>query len=225
MVSKQAEDVLIDIAAEEAQAAGGGLKALKDITKELEGMIPPGQGAMALLSTADKIPVWNVHSGRRSDILSDQLRFQLSKRFPRNHPLAGQRVYSMVEVEGPVLPKLKCWLHPEHEMRGWLDGIGLRGRTCMSDSIPTEYAVNVHMQRKHSTAYNLIVDERSKEVTREQNDLQRAQLAAMERLAGTAHVKEHSEGPKVHHCRTEGCTRFFDTERGRDMHERKEHKE
>ncbi len=218
MVSKQAEDLLVDIAAEEAQAAGGGLKKLKDVATELEGMTA-GEGQMALLSTADKIPVWNVHSGRRSDILTDQLRFQMKKRFPKDHPLAGQRVYSLTEVEAPTLPKLKCWLHPEHELRKWLDGIGLKGKTCMADSIPTEYAVTTHMGRKHSTAYNLIVAEQSKEVTREQNELQRAQLAAMERIGGK------TEGPKVHYCRIEGCERFFDSEPGRDLHEKKPHKE
>lgn len=221
----QAEDVLVDLAAEEAQAAGGGLKKLKDVTKELEGIIPAGEGQMQMMSTADKIPLWNIHSGRRSDILSDQLRFQLRKRFPRNHPLAGQRVYSMKPIEAPTLPKLKCWLHPENEMRGWLDGIGLKGRTCMSDSIPTDYAVRVHVMRKHSTTYNIIVDERSKDASREENALQRAQLAAMERIGGGK-----AEGPKVHYCRTEGCERFFDLEANRNAHEykcpqKKTHKE
>lgn len=235
----QAEDILIDLAAEEAQEAGGGLKKLRDVTKELEGIVPEGEGQMHMMSTADKIPVWNIHSGRRSDILSDQLRFQLKKRFPANHPLAGQRVYSLKPVPMPTLPEKKCWLHPEHEMRGWLDSIGLKGKTCMADKIPTDYAVTTHMGRKHSGVYNLIVSEQGKEETRRQTDLQERQLAAMERIGNQAvgPIAEEIasdgvtlEAPTLYYCRTEGCERFFDKEPNRNAHEykcplKKAHKE
>jgi len=215
----QAEDILVDLAAEEAQAAGGGLKKLRDVTSELEGIVPAGEGQMQMMSTADKISVWNIHSGRRSDILSDQLRFQLRKRFPANHPLAGQRVYSLKPVEGPALAQLKCWLHPGHELRPWLDSIGLMGKTCMADKIPTDYAVRTHMRRKHSGVYDLIQDERSKEETRRQNDLQERQLAAMERLSGGA-----TQEKRGYDCPVEGCERFFDSEQGLRLHMAKEHK-
>lgn len=219
----QAEDILVDIAAEEAQAAGGGLKKLKEIATDFEGMTA-GEGQMTLLSTADKIPVWNIHTGRRSDILRDQLKFQMKKRFPPNHPLAGQRCYSLQPVEAPALAELKCLLHPDHKLRSWLDGIGLKGRTCMTDKIPTEYAVKVHMQRKHTTAHTIIMEERGKEEAHEAADLQRAQLKAMERLA-SGNDSQHEVGPTLHYCRIEGCERFFDKEAGRDLHEKKAHKE
>lgn len=230
MVRETVEEAIIDTAAEEA-LQGGGIKKLKDVTEELEGMLPRGEGRMELLSSADKIPMWNIHTGRMSYALTDQLRFQLRKKFPGHHPRAGQRVFSLKPVEVPVGPQLKCWLHPEHEKRGWLDSIGLVGRSCSKDKLPTEYAVRVHMRKRHSTAWDVIVDAEAKEERRRNLEIQQRQMEAMERLASGRQEVSQVEptkppnGPTVYSCRAEGCSRFFDTERGRDFHERKEHKE
>lgn len=215
MVQEQIQEALVDLAAEEAQQEGGGLKELRDVTSELEGMIPRGEGQMKLMSSAGKLSVWNRHSGRQSDILTDQLRFQLRKRFPRNHPMAGQRVYSLKPVDVATAPKLKCWLHPDHEKRAWLDSIGLAGKSCLAASIPTDYAIRVHMRRRHPAAYDLILDEERKEERRKDNDLRQQQLEALQKIAG---------GPKreSHDCSM--CDRFFDSAQGLNLHMAKEHR-
>ena len=218
MVQEQIQEALVDLAAEEAQQDGGGLKVLKDVTSELEGMIPAGEGRMQLMSSAGKISVWNRHSGRQSDILTDQLRFQLRKRFPSRHPLAGQRVYSLKPVDVPIGQELKCWLHPESDMRPWLDEIGLAGKSCLTATIPTDYAVRIHMRRKHPTAYDLIMDEKGKKERKEERELRQRQLDALERMAGKAKRDSHD-------CAVEGCNRFFDSAQGLNLHMTKEHKD
>jgi len=212
MVNQQIEEALLDLAAEEAREGGGTLKELRDVTSELEGMIPKGEGRMRLLSSADTLDVWNVHSGRQSKILTDQLRFQLSKKFPANHPLAGQRVYSLKPVEKPAGLKLKCWLHPGHELRPWLDGIGLAEKSCQADSIPTDYAVRVHMRKKHPGAHDMILHQRAEDEKKREKQIQQQQLEALERIAG-------GNTRKVFECRAEHCGRFFDSEPGRNQHE------
>jgi len=214
-VQDQIQEALVDVAAEEAQQEGGTLKVLRDVTSELEGLIPKGEGTMKLMSSAGKLSVWNRHSGRQSNILTDQLRFQLRKRFPANHPMAGQRVYSLKPVEVPAGTKLKCWLHPEHEKRPWLDGIGLAGKTCLSDSIPTEYAARVHMRRKHTTAYDLIQDVQAREERRKDREVRQQQLEALQTMA----KGQGGPAPEIYHCRIENCNRFFDSESGRNQHE------
>jgi len=215
VVQEQIQEALVDLAAEEAQGEGGGLKVLKDVTSELEGMVPKGEGQMNLISSAGTLDVWNRHSGRHSHILTDQLRFQLRKRFPRNHPMAGQRVYSLKPVDVAVAPKLKCWLHPDHPKREWLNKIGLVGKTCLAASIPTEYAIRVHMRRRHPTAYDLILDEERKEEKRKDNELRQKELEALQKIAG----------PKRETYECPHCDRFFDTPQGLKLHITKEHKD
>jgi len=48
---------------------------------------------------AAKASVWNRHTGRQRSIPTGALRFQLAKKFPKGHPLAGQRVYSLEPSE------------------------------------------------------------------------------------------------------------------------------
>jgi len=214
MVQDQIQEALVDLAAEEAQEEGGGLKVLKDVTSELEGMIPRGEGQMNLMSTADKLSVWNRYSGRQSYILTDQLRFQLRKRFPTNHPLAGQRVYSLKPVDVPATPKLKCWLHPEHEKRSWLNEIGMAEKTCQADTIPTQYAVTRHMRKKHPAAYDLILHQQAEDEKKRERQLHQQQLEALQQIAG-GNTQQH----KTFDCRIEGCPRFFDNEPARNQHE------
>ncbi len=214
------EEALIDVAAKEAQERGGTLKVLEDITKELEGL-KPGEAQMQVLSTDEPLEMWNRHTGRMSKILPAQLRFQLGKKFPAHHPLAGQRVYSLKPVDTPEVAGLKCWLNPDHEMRPWLNTLGLAEKTCQRGKLPTDYAVAVHMQRKHTMAYNIILDERRKKREKKQTDLQQQQLEALQRISST---QESTQVEGAFYCQVEGCARFFDSEMGREKHERS-HKE
>ena len=218
MVQDQIQEALVDLAVEEAKAGEGTLKELKDVTSELEGMVPKGEGTMKLMSSAGKIPVWNRHTGRQGEILTDQLRFQLSKRFPARHPMAGERVYSLKPVDKPAGLKLKCWLHPDHEKRPWLNSIGLTEKSCLTDGIPTEYAVTTHMRKRHPGAYALILDEKTRAEKRQALELQQQQLEALQRIGG-------GSSQKIFTCDVGDCTRFFDSPQGLKLHKTKEHKD
>lgn len=101
----------------------------------------------------------------------------------KNDPLTGMPVL----INGDLL----CFLHPEHPDRAALDQLGLRGITCSKEGLPSEYARERHMERKHPSAKRVIdraEDDRRREEDRE---MQRAQLAAMQALAaGQAPTKK-----------------------------------
>lgn len=213
------QDALVEAAAEETLAGGGNLKTLKDITSELEGIIPSGGGAMSVMSTAEKVPMWNTYSGRMSWVLTDQIKFQIKKRHPAGHPMVGQRVFTGTApavVEN--LNTAHCWLHKDSPMRKWLDGIGLEGQTCSHVAMPTELAARRHTSRKHTAAFEIIQDERDRQAMREQNEMQKANLVALEAISRNTGTSDISP------CEVEGCVRFFDNSDDLAKHTKKDHK-
>lgn len=72
-----------------------------------------------------------------------------------------------VKVKEGAIP---CMLHEKSPDREWLDSIGLEGLTCPAGSIPSRYQLNLHMRRKHPTAWLTIEEER----TRRREDEDRA---------------------------------------------------
>ena len=61
--------------------------------------LPKGEAATGITSTAAPVTLYNRWSGDPSAILTDQLRTRLRQRFDKEHPWAGQLVYS----ENPVV--------------------------------------------------------------------------------------------------------------------------
>lgn len=216
------QDALIEVAAEETLDSGGSLKELKDITKELENIMPSGGGsAMGITSTAEKVPVWNTFSGRMSWILTDQIKFQIKKRHPEGHPMAGQRVFT--GTAPPVVEsdnKVHCWLHKDSPMREWLDGIGLEGQVCLHVPLPTELAARTHTERKHTPSFRIIQDERFRQEQREDRAIQKANLEALQTISKRIGVS----APDVSLCEVEGCVRFFDNSDDLTKHTKKDHK-
>ncbi len=215
------QDAMVEVAAEEALEGGGGLGELKDITKELEGIIPAGGGVMGITSTAGKVPAWNTYSGRMSWILTDQIKFQIKKRHPKGHPMAGQRVFT--GVAPPVAEntnKVHCWLHKDSPMREWLDGIGLEGQVCEHVPMPTELAARRHTMRKHTASFEIIQDERDRQAMREDREIRTEQLEALKVMAKRVGVNS----PDVSPCEAEDCTRFFDNPEDLAKHVKKDHR-
>lgn len=65
-----------------------------------------------------------------------------------------------------------CRLHPNHEKRAYYDEIGLRGKTCFEagggkEGIPSEFDVQLHMEKRHRREWALIKED---EVRRERVD-------------------------------------------------------
>lgn len=215
------QDALTEVAAEETLEGGGGLDRLKDITKELEGIIPSGGGAMGITSTAEKVPVWNTYSGRMSWILTDQIKFQIKKRHPEGHPMAGQRVFTgTAPPTAPNTNKSYCWLHKLSPMRVWLDGIGLEGQVCEHVPMPTELAARRHTMRKHTASFEIIQDERNRQEMKEDREIRTQQLDALKVMAERVGVNS----PDVSPCEAEGCARFFDNSDDLAKHTKKDHK-
>lgn len=220
------QDALVEVAAEETLEGGGDLKTLKDITGELEGIIPAGGGAMSIMSTADKVPAWNTYSGRMSWLLTDQIKFQIKKRHPKGHPMVGQRVFTGVApavVESTN--KVHCWLHKDSPMREWLDGIGLEGQVCEHVPMPTELAARRHTMRKHTASFDIIQDERNRQEMKEDREIRTQQLEALKVMAERVGVDApDSFSSIVSPCDAEGCTRFFDNSDDLAKHTKKDHK-
>src|SRR3990167_853312 len=100
--------------------------------------------------------------------------------------------YKYVEDEITGVPHLvpkvqfKCLLHPEHEMREWLDSIGLAGVECGQNgannpksNLPSEFAVRQHMMSRHPQSWALIQQMDESRKRDEDRELQKAMLAAM----------------------------------------------
>ena len=150
------EEAAIDALVDSMELQGSGeLVSMDDQTAQ-----EIGQKSMYITSNAGKVPVWNVETGVRSDVLTTQLRAVLRAVFPReyeNTALAGKRVYTLAEpAVKPRQGTIKCRLHPEHPDRAYLDGLGLKGIYCRKANIVDEFQAERHMELKHRIAAALI---------------------------------------------------------------------
>lgn len=221
MVQKtKAEDAAIDAAVEQLQA--GGVKQVIQYTEDVKAVM--GENASITLdSTAGIVPLYDRATGVMSATLSDQLKANLKKRYPNDHHMAGQLVFSLQPTIEPPRGNVKCLLHPEHPDRAHLDSIGLRGKFCPAAHIASEFDLEAHMEHRHHREWDTIQRERDHEREEEGRQLLRQQTELLAKMGGQE-IGDADESPSLHYCRVEGCERFFDSERGRDLHERKEHK-
>lgn len=114
---------------------------------------------------------------------------------------------------------LKCRLHVDSEDREWLDSIGLAGQECPKSNIPSQFRLQRHMEIKHKAEWATIQREENESKEQESRGLMRMQAEAMQALA----QRGMGEMPPIFICRQDGCSRFFDSEDGRKIHESKPH--
>ena len=175
-----AEDAAIDAAVDQLQL--GGVKQAIQYTEDVKSII--GEAGLTLDSSAGKVRLYNRETGVSSDVLTDQLKMHLKKRFPANHPMAHQLVYSIHPTVEPFKGDVICMLHPKHPDRAYLDSIGLRGKFCYSAHIASEFDLDGHMRHRHSKEWAIIERARSLEREDEGRELLRQQTQLLARMGG-----------------------------------------
>ena len=216
MVSKHAaEDAAIEAAVEQLQL--GGVQQVVQYAEDVRSAI--GDGTMTLDSTAGKVRIYHRETGVHSDVLTDQLRFQLKKRFPKGHHMAGELVFSLQPTVEPPRGEVMCLLHPKHPERTYLNSIGLRGKYCNSAHIMSEFDLEGHMAHRHSKEWRIITRAREQEHEEEGRQLLRQQTELLAKMSGIPAV-----APTIYSCSEPDCSRFFDSAQGLRMHVTKEHR-
>lgn len=137
-------------------------------------------GSMGYTSNAeDKVTLYHTQTGEARTILVNMLRHTLSKKLSDGRP-----AFSMTPTVEFKLGVTKCWLHPEHEDREWLDSIGLGGIECQSGHLRDGFNAEMHMMRKHSQEHRVIRDARDRQEREEERAFRRAMMENMNRRRG-----------------------------------------
>jgi hypothetical protein len=104
----------------------------------------------------------------------------------------------------PVRGEFMCRLHPDHADRAHYDEIGLRGKGCFEDGggkegIPSEFDVQLHMERRHRREWALIKEEEARRERLDDREWQRTMvmMARGEAPAEAAPVAPVSEAPST----------------------------
>ena len=170
------------------------------------------EGQLIRSSTAGRIAVWNRETGVQSLINSDQIKAVGQTRFPSGHPMARERVYTTTPMEPVAKGTHLCRLHPDHPDRARLDAMGLRGRVCRKQGIPSEFDADMHLRLKHKNAFQIIKEDEVRQEREEYRQMQRdtqemmqaqsqALLALAEQVAamqgGTARTARTPKAPKA----------------------------
>lgn len=128
-----------------------------------------GGGEMNLVASMESKPlgmmtIYATIDGEPRDVLI----YNVGKLLARTHKegsLKGKPVFTVSPRMPFVTGKVKCWLHPEHPRREFLDKIGLTGRICMSANLASEFDARIHCKNRHSQSYQVIqeAEQRAKE--------------------------------------------------------------
>lgn len=216
MVTKQsAEDAAIEAAVDQLQL--GGVKQALQYTEDVRSVI--GDSGLTLDSSAGRVRVYNRETGVASDVLTDQLKMQLKKRFPPGHSMAGRSVFSLQPTVEPFRGEVLCLLHPEHPERPYLNSIGLRGKFCHSSHIASEFDLEGHMQHRHSKEWTIIERARTRAREDEGHELLKQQTELLARMG------QGGQHPDIFYCPMGGCSRFFDSAQGLAVHRNRDHKD
>lgn len=169
----------------------------------------------------DKVTIVSTIDGEPREIPSLMLAKTLKKKRPD-----GKRAFEMVDpatgrLTGPVPEfiggSVPCWFNPKSEKWASLQDIaGLKGFQCPSESLASEFDAEMHCKNRHSRRYGVAVDAFARREREEERALQRQSIDAMLKMAG-------GKTPEIFTCRVDGCSRFFDSEDGRKIHEGKPH--
>lgn len=191
------EDAAIEAAVDQMQL--GGTQQAIQYSEDVKAVM--GDGAHLILeSTAGLIPIYSRDTGDVSMALTDRLKALLKKRFPPEHHMAGQLVFSLSPTVEPFRGQIKCLLHPDHPDRAYLDSVGLRGKYCPANHIASEFDLESHMQHKHHREWATIQRQREREREDEGRQLLRQQtelLARMGKALKSTKGKERRGGQKA----------------------------
>lgn len=121
---------------------------------------------------------------------------------------------------------LMCFLHPDHPERHDLEALGLGPEIVCGDNettpaahFKTEFDVRMHESKCHPISWQIREEWREKQERDDARAAQERYTSAILQMAGA----RAGNMPVVYPCSNDGCTRFFDSDDGRKVHEAKAH--
>lgn len=168
---------------EDEMRAAGALKerrSLDDIRREIESS---GGTVGGLDSSAEDVILYNRYDGVPSRVTTDQLRQRLRVRFDRDHPWAGQLVWTARPPEKPAEQgTLLCPLHPNSEEREYLDSLRFQGVLCRKSNMKTANDRDAHFE-KHKRVFRAVEKDKERRQRERQMELMSEQTKALRSMA------------------------------------------
>lgn len=196
-------------------------------------------GVREISNNKQKVTIYDTETGEARIIPAMYLKATMKKKRTITLPDGTAKVIDAFvpqdpETGQPYSPvpeyqtgNLKCFLHPQHPDRKWLEAIGVGmeivcgdNQTRPAGSFKSTFQRDYHEKKKHPISWQIRENAISERKEQEAVERQERQIEAMMALAGRSGGSEAS----VFRCPTEGCPRFFDTEQGLKVHTN-QHKE
>ena len=131
-------------------------------------------GSMQMSSdpgSRDYVTLYSTETGQPSRVLVNMLSKKLAMRS------GGQPVWSTKPTKDYFVGTLKCLLHEDSPRRAEFDAIGLVGKTCTKDNIPSAFEVRQHMLHRHRQEWQVIEEAREAAEREEERAFRRALMA------------------------------------------------
>ena len=181
-----------------------GIEVTEDISANLRaqlsefGLEDPEQTVKTTVTTtAAPLKLWHRETGEPSAATTDSIGSMLKRRFGPDHPtMAGQRVWTTVELKPVTVGHYKCPLHPESEDRALMTSLGLGHIVCKAAGLRTTLDIDLHLKFKHRRSYDVLQKHREDERHREQMEMMRMQTEAFQRMAAAGAPAETASPPK-----------------------------
>ena len=155
---------------------GGGLRAGDIINDGSDAKSPAPMRVHA--TNKGYVAIYNRKTGDRSL----QPQFMLWQRLQQKDA-NGEPVFTLTDPGiRPSQGEIKCLLHESDPSRKEYDRMGFA--VCNKSNIPTLMDVDAHMKFTHPRAYAALAKDREEASKREDRELQKANLAALQALAG-----------------------------------------
>lgn len=190
---------------------------------DLGGSIVNGVGKL-ISNEGDKVTIVSTQDGEPREINTNMLAKTLKKRLPD-----GRRAFEMVDpqtgkvtgyVPEYVTGTIPCWFNQNSPRFDELSAIpGLRGFTCDSAHLASEFDAEQHAKNRHTRRYRMALDYLERKEREDDRAIRREEVAAMRALVSAGRTPAVAD-EVIYRC--EGCTRFFDSDQGLKIHRSKE---
>lgn len=129
---------------------------------------------MGITSTAeDKVVLYHAETGEPREILVNMLRKTLQKKLPNGRP-----AFSTTPVKEYQLGNVKCFLHPESELRPLMDQLGI-DTVCMSAHYKNRVEMEARAKNSHRREWQVYQEWKVEQEKEEDRAFQRAMLQQM----------------------------------------------
>ena len=136
-------------------------------------------GRVRVISSAEKVQVWDSRTGQTGMVLEYMLRDKLKATRPDGSRIWTTKDPQILSQRGSV----KCLLHKDGEDRDHYTFLGLR--VCTKDNIKNFHERTMHMRRKHPKEWDSIQEEKHERERLEDRALQRAILGKVAQIEPT----------------------------------------